>query len=131
MEIGQSKGTVLRQEEFEALVLDAIEKLPQELLVRLDNVAVVVQRWPSRAQMVEAELEHEDELLGLYEGIPLTERESYNLVLPDKITIFQGPVEAMCHTPEEMAREIKVTVAHEIAHHFGIDDERLEELGLG
>ena len=121
----------MQPEEFEDLVLDAIDELPRELLVRLDNVAVVVQRWPSRAQMVEADLHHEEELLGLYEGIPLTDRENYNLVLPDKITIFQGSVEAMCHTQEEMAREIKVTVAHEIAHHFGIDDERLEEIGLG
>jgi predicted Zn-dependent protease with MMP-like domain len=121
----------LRQEEFEDLVLNAIGELPQELLARLDNVAVVVQQWPSRAQMAEAELDHENELLGLYEGIPLTDRENYNLVLPDKITIFQGSVEAMCHTQEEMALEIRVTVAHEIAHHFGIDDERLEEMGLG
>ena len=121
----------MRQEEFEDMVLNAIGELPQELLARLDNVAVVVQQWPSRAQMAEAQLDRKDELLGLYEGIPLTDRENYNLVLPDKITIFQGPVEAMCHTREEMAREIKVTVAHEIAHHFGIDDERLEEMGLG
>ncbi|MQF48352.1 metallopeptidase family protein [SAR202 cluster bacterium AC-647-N09_OGT_505m] len=122
---------VLRQEEFEGLVLNAIGELPQELLVRLDNVAVVVQLWPSRAQMASAELDHEHQLLGLYEGIPLTDRESYNLVLPDKITIFQGPLEAMCHTLEEMTSEIKVTVAHEIAHHFGIDDERLGEIALG
>ena len=122
---------MLRQDEFEALVIDAIGELPQELLARLDNVAIVVQEWPNRDQMDEAELEHRGELLGLYEGIPLTDREGYNLVLPDKITIFQGPVEAMCHTREEMAREIRVTVAHEIAHHFGIDDERLEEMGLG
>ena len=121
----------MRQDEFEALVLDAIGKLPQELLARLDNVAIVVQEWPSRAQLDEAELDQKNELLGLYEGIPLTDRENYNLVLPDKITIFQGPVEAIYHTREEMAREIKVTVAHEIAHHFGIDDERLEEMGLG
>ena len=131
MAVCLGRGTVLRQEEFEDLVISAIGDLPQELLTRLDNVAVVVQQWPSRAQMVEAELDHEDQLLGLYEGIPLTDRENYNLVLPDKITIFQGSVEAMCHTQEEMAREIKVTVAHEIAHHFGIDDERLEEMGLG
>ena len=121
----------MRQEEFEDLVLNAIGELPQELLAQLDNVAVVVQQWPSHAQLAEAELDHEDELLGLYEGIPLTDRENYNLVLPDKITIFQGSVEAMCHTREEMAREIQVTVAHEIAHHFGIGDERLEEMGLG
>ena len=122
---------MLRQDEFETLVIDAIGELPQELLAQVDNVAIVVEQWPSRTQIAEAELEHRGELLGLYEGIPLTDREGYNLVLPDKITIFQGPVEAMWHTREDMAREIKVTVAHEIAHHFGIDDERLEEMGLG
>lgn len=122
---------MLRQDEFEALVIDAIGELPQELLARLDNVAIVVQEWPTLDQMAEAELEHRMELLGLYEGIPLTDREGYNLVLPDKITIFQGPVEAMCRTREDMAREVRVTVAHEIAHHFGIDDERLEAMGLG
>ena len=122
---------MLRQDEFEALVIDAIGELPQELLTQLDNVTIVVQEWPTRDQMVEAELEHRMELLGLYEGIPLTDREGYNLVLPDKITIFQGPVEAMCRTREDIAREVRVTVAHEIAHHFGIDDERLEEMGLG
>ena len=121
----------MRQDEFEALVIDAIGELPQELLARLDNVAIVVQEWPTLDQMAEAELEHRMELLGLYEGIPLTDREGYNLVLPDKITIFQGPVEAMCRTREDMAREVRVTVAHEIAHHFGIDDERLEAMGLG
>lgn len=121
----------MRRDEFEELVLDAIGELPEELLARLDNVAVVVEQWPSRDQMATGGLESEEELLGLYEGIPLTDRGDYNLVLPDKITIFQGPVEAMCHTRGEMAREVKVTVAHEIAHHFGIDDERLEELGLG
>lgn len=122
---------MLRQDEFEALVIDAIGELPQELLARLDNVAIVVQEWPTLDQMVEAELEHRMELLGLYEGIPLTDREGYNLVLPDKITIFQGPVEAMCRTREDMAREVRVTIVHEIAHHFGIDDEELEKMGLG
>ena len=119
------------QEEFESLVLDAVEEMPEELLVHLDNVVIVVQEWPSPAQIAESGLRRRDELLGLYEGIPLTDRENYNLVLPDKITIFQGPVEAMCSTREEMAAEVQATVAHEIAHHFGIDDERLEEMGLG
>ena len=125
------EGRNLRQDEFEELVLEAIQELPQELLARLDNVAIVVQRWPTRVQMEVADLVERGELLGLYEGIPLTDRENYNLVLPDKISIFQGPVEAACDTREEMAREVKVTVAHEIAHHFGIDDEQLEEMGLG
>ena len=121
---------VLEQEEFEELVLDAIQELPQQLLARLSNVAIVVQKWPTRDQLDEAGLEGRGDLLGLYEGIPLTQREGYNLALPDKITIFQGPLEAICRTRNEVAREVKVTVAHEIAHHFGIDDERLHEMGL-
>ena len=121
----------LSAEEFEELVLEAVQDLPQELLARLDNVAIVTQRWPSLAQMQSAGIRRRDEVLGLYEGIPLTECENYNLVLPDKITVFQGPVESVCKTFDEMAREIQTTVAHEIAHHFGIDDDRLEELGLG
>ena len=121
----------MQQEEFEDLVLDAIQELPQELLARLSNVAIVVQEWPTREQLEDAGIERRDGLLGLYEGIPLTAREGYNLALPDKITIFQGPLEAICSTPEEIAGEVKDTVAHEIAHHFGIDDERLHELGLG
>ena len=120
----------LEQEEFEELVLDAIQELPQELLSRLSNVAIVVQQWPTREQLDDAGLEGGGELLGLYEGIPLTHRESYNLALPDKITIFQGPLEAICRTRDDIAREVKETVAHEIAHHFGIDDERLHDMGV-
>ena len=122
---------MLQQEEFEELVLDAVAELPEELLSHLDNVAILVEQWPSAEQMAEHGLESRDELMGLYEGIPLTDRAGYNLVLPDKITIFQGPLEAMCSTREEIAAEVQLTVAHEIAHHFGLDDERLEELGLG
>lgn len=120
----------LEQEEFEELVLDAIQELPQELLSRLSNVAIVVQQWPTREQLDDAGLESRGDLLGLYEGIPLTHRESYNLALPDKITIFQGPLEAICRTRDDIAREVKETVAHEIAHHFGIDDERLHDMGV-
>lgn len=120
----------MKKEEFEALVFDTIGGLPQELLAQLDNVSIVVQQWPSRGQMEEMELEHRSELLGLYEGIPLTDRENYNLVLPDKITIFQGPIETIHQSKWEITREIRVTVAHEIAHHFGIDDKRLEDMGL-
>ncbi len=69
-------------------------------------------------------------LLGLYEGVPLTERADYLQLLPDRITIFQGSIEAICTTNEEIVAEIRTTVIHEVAHHFGIDDERLHELGV-
>ena len=121
----------MQLEEFEELVLDAIAGLPETLLSRLDNVTIVVEQWPSDEQVAEHELESRDQLMGLYEGIPLTERAGYNLVLPDKITIFQGPLEAMCSTPEEIAAEVQKTVKHEIGHYFGMDHDRLEEMGLG
>ncbi len=70
------------------------------------------------------------ELLGLYEGVPLTERSEYSMVLPDKITLFQGSIEAICSTGDEIVEQVRETVVHEVAHHFGIDDDRLEELGV-
>nr|WP_196792030.1 metallopeptidase family protein [Motilibacter deserti] len=85
------------------------------------NVAVVVEEEPP---------EDDPELLGLYEGTPLTERgEWYTGVLPDKISVFRGPLLRMCATREEVVEEVLVTVVHEVAHHFGIDDDRLHELG--
>ena len=120
----------MRREEFEELVREGVEGLPQELVRHLDNVDVVAQDWPSPYQIRSAGIGGRYSLLGLYEGIPLTGRQGYNMVLPDKITLFQGPIEAYCHTREEVVREVCTTVAHEIAHHFGISDERLEELGL-
>ncbi|MBI2872754.1 MAG: metallopeptidase family protein [Chloroflexi bacterium] len=116
---------------FERLVREALEGLPEELLACMDNVDVVVEDWPTKDQLVAQGMEDRYDLFGLYEGYPLTDREHYNMVLPDKISIFQRPIEACCRNPEEMVREVRITVAHEIAHHFGIDDERLEALGLG
>jgi predicted Zn-dependent protease with MMP-like domain len=96
----------------------------------LDNVDVVIETWPSRTQLDEAELEPGGTLLGLYEGVPLTARDGgYFLVPPDKITIFKGPIERMCRTRDEVATQVRVTVIHEIAHHFGIGEQRLDELG--
>ncbi len=108
-------------EEFEELVAEALDGIPPELARFMDNVAVFVEDEP----------EPEDpELLGLYEGIPLTERgEWYSGVLPDRITIYRLPTLRICETYEDVVEEVRTTVVHEIAHHFGIDDERLHELG--
>lgn len=95
----------------------------------LENVDVVVADEPTQEQL--AQLGAEDSLFGLYEGIPQTERSGYNLALPDKITIFRGPIERACENDAEIAEEIRITVLHELAHHIGFDEDRIEELGLG
>ncbi|MGB5932063.1 MAG: metallopeptidase family protein, partial [Anaerolineae bacterium] len=92
-------------------------------------VDLVVAANPTRDQMERAGIGPHQTLFGLYEGVPLTKRDrGYHLVLPDKITIFQRPMEAVCHTNEEIRNLVRKTVMHEIAHHFGMDDERLRKL---
>jgi predicted Zn-dependent protease with MMP-like domain len=120
----------MRAYEFEGLVREALQELPPEFLERLENVDVLVQRWPSHQQLAVEELEEGETLFGLYEGIPLTDRDDYNMALPDRITIFQGPIEEQCNTREEMAQEVRQTVVHEVAHHFGISDLELDEWGV-
>ena len=110
---------VLGEQEFEELVVDALDEIPEQLHALMDNVSIVI------------EDRHEDEdLLGLYEGVPLTEREDYGgLVMPDRITVYRVPLCEMCETPEEIVDEVRITVVHELAHHFGIDDDELHRLG--
>lgn len=115
--------TQLTPEEFEEAVSDALDEIPTALTQMMDNVVILVEDDPPS---------HEPGLLGLYEGVPLTERDTgWAGVLPDSITIFRNPLEAMCTTRPELIEQIKITVVHEIAHHFGIDDERLTALGWG
>ncbi|MCB0114162.1 MAG: metallopeptidase family protein, partial [Caldilineaceae bacterium] len=107
-------------EEFEDLVVDAIESLPDELLDYLENVALVVEDWPDRDALDSVGVRSRADLLGLYHGIPQTERtQSYSLVMPDKISIYRRPIEMRCTTDEEVRAAVKRTVLHEIAHHFG------------
>ena len=120
--------TSITREQFERLVRSALSQLPEEFKLRLNNVDIVVDNAASPNQLIGTGIENSMELLGLYEGIPLTERYGYDLVLPDKITIFHEPIESICETQEEITLEIKSTLTHEIAHHFGIDDDRLEEI---
>lgn len=106
--------------DFEELVADALDSLPPDLAALMDNVAV----------FVEEESPDGRRLLGLYEGVPLTERtSSYLLAVPDRITIYRRPILALCADRDEVRHQVQVTVAHEVAHHFGIDDDRLDELG--
>jgi predicted Zn-dependent protease with MMP-like domain len=107
---------------FEELVGEALDGIPDELATHMENVAVFVREGVN------------PHLLGLYEGIPLTERGplSYGgMVMPDKITIYRKPILAMCRTEAEVIHQVRVTVIHEVGHHFGIDDARLHELGWG
>ncbi len=130
----RDNGGVLEmtREEFEELVAEALDRIPPELMRLMDNVAVFVEDEPDPASAKASGEEFDPDLLGLYEGTPLTDRgEWYAGVLPDRITIYRGPTLRMCETREEVVAETEITVVHEIAHHFGIDDERLHELGYG
>ncbi|HUG14513.1 MAG TPA: metallopeptidase family protein [Thermomicrobiales bacterium] len=120
----------LSEQEFEELVIAALDTLPEDLLTLMDNVEVTVETIPSRDQMRSVGLSR-GTLLGLYEGIPLTHRNSssYSIVMPDKITIFQRPIERMCRSHDEIVQQVRQTVIHEVAHHFGIGEDRLDELG--
>lgn len=120
----------MQRDRFRRLVLRAVDDLPAEFRRTFENVAIVVKREPSTFDRHEAGLDVDDDLFGLYVGTPLTERHDYHMVLPDRILIFQGPHER-AFPAGRLHHEIRRTVAHEVAHFFGIDDERLEALGLG
>ena len=120
----------ISRERFERLVRRALSQLPGEFRARLNNVDIIVDDIASIDQLIGTGIESEMDLLGLYEGIPLTERYGYDMILPDKITIFQKAVESACESQEQITEEIKVTILHEIAHHFGIDDTTLDGLGV-
>jgi len=120
------------REKFEWLVARAVDSLPEEFSSKLENIDVVVEDWPTLGQMTRVGLKDDETLLGLYEGVPLTRRSShYGLVPPDKITIFRKPIEAQCRYVAQITAEIQRVVRHEIAHHFGIGDARLEQIERG
>jgi len=122
----------LDRERFERLVAKAVDSLPDEFHTRLENIDVVVADQPSSSQLAEVGRKRGETLLGLYEGVPLTRRSRhYGLVVPDKVTIFQKPIEAIYRSDARIIAEIQRVVQHEIAHHFGISDARLRELGMG
>lgn len=121
---------MVNREEFEALVADALATLPPEILNRLDNVAITVQDWPSRSQLDSSRVPPGSTLFGLYQGVPLTRRSSYyGMVPPDRITIFRGPLTRYFATPEAIAEQVRKTVVHEIAHHFGMGEAQIASLG--
>ncbi len=120
----------MERRRFEQLVRQAMNELPDAFLDRMENVDVVVDETVTRDQLIGSGLDEDEMLLGLYEGIPLTGRYDYDLVIPDKITLFQAPIESICKNDGEILAEVRATVIHEIAHHFGIDDESLHEMGI-
>jgi predicted Zn-dependent protease with MMP-like domain len=113
----------IERAEFENLVAEALDLLPPDLTALMNNVAVFVEDDPPP---------DDPDLLGVYDGVPLPQRDGwYAGVLPDRITIFRNPILRICSSPQDVIEEVEITVVHEIAHHFGIDDARLEELGYG
>jgi predicted Zn-dependent protease with MMP-like domain len=122
----------LTRKEFEELVVLALKKLPKFFKKKMKNVDVVVEDRASRDLLSEMGLRSPFELLGLYQGISLDRRGFYyGNVLPDKITLFQIPIESMCQTKEEIEEKVKEVVVHEVGHYFGLNDERLGELERG
>lgn len=116
---------------FRQLVREALDEVPVEIRRRINNVDLVIEDRPSAEDLEVAGLGPGDLLLGLYHGIPLPARgEFYNLVLPDRISIYQEHIEEVCETDDDVREQVRVTVLHEIGHYFGIDDERLHELGM-
>jgi predicted Zn-dependent protease with MMP-like domain len=108
-------------EEFEGLVTEALDGIPPELASLIDNVVVLVEPEPPP---------EDPDLLGVYDGVPLTERDStYTFLPPDRILVYRSPLLRMCESTEELVEEVRITVVHEVAHHFGIDDEALHDLG--
>jgi predicted Zn-dependent protease with MMP-like domain len=122
-------GIAVEREHFEELVRLALDELPEEIAERLDNVDVQVEDWPTQALLASLGLGPGRTLLGLYQGVPLTRRNSaYGMVPPDRITIFQGPLERHSRGDEDLVARVRDTVIHEVAHHFGISDARLHEI---
>lgn len=117
-------------EEFEQIVDEAVESLPDQFRERIENLAIVVEEWPDPWTMQAAHVKNRAQLLGFYHGVPLTGRtQNYGSVTPDKISIYRQPILLYYRTPEAIRAGIRHTVLHELAHYFGIDDDRLLEIG--
>ena len=116
---------------FQRLVERAVASIPEPFSDALAEVAIVIDDWPTDEQLLDNGLSLDDDLYGLYEGVPRTEFNADWLMVPNRITLFRMPLETDFPEPADLAEEVRVTVIHELAHHLGIDDDRLEELGVG
>lgn len=122
-------GEAMAQAEFEDLVEDALAELPQEFRRYLRGVEVLIQDEPTPDQLRAVRVARGHTLFGLYQGVPLTVRSTAPPMLPDRVVIFRGPLLRHCRTPIEIREQVRRTVLHELAHFFGISDDRLRELG--
>lgn len=119
----------MTRRQFEGLVEKALRKLPRPFREKLANIAVVVEDWADDETLTEMGIEPPDTLYGLYRGVDVTRRDSgYGNVLPDTVTIYQGPIEEDCADEVEMAELVRETVIHEIGHYFGLDDETMHRI---
>jgi predicted Zn-dependent protease with MMP-like domain len=122
----------ISDEAFESIIADAMDTLPERFLKNVSNVAIVWEHDPNQEQRERLKLRCHESLFGLYEGIPLTQRgNGYNLVLPDKITIFKNPIMHVSATLDDVKKQVKHTLWHEIAHHYGLNHDRIHELENG
>lgn len=119
-----------RHHPFEALVERALATIPDPFASALDEVAVVIEDEPSLEQLRESGLDEDETLYGLYQGVPRTAWGAGSVPIPNKISLFRLPLEADYPDPDDLAEEVRLTVVHELAHHLGIDDDRLDELGV-
>ncbi|OPY69233.1 MAG: Possibl zinc metallo-peptidase [Syntrophorhabdaceae bacterium PtaU1.Bin034] len=120
----------ISEKEFDRIVKRALRNIPGEIREHLDNLIITVRRRPSRAMLKELGIERAEELLGLFQGVPLIERSiTAPPLFPDTIFLFQDPLQEMCGTDEELEEQIRITIVHEVAHFLGMDEARLAELG--
>lgn len=115
-------------DEFQVLINQALEELPGEHVKNIQNVAILYEDEPTPEQRYKLQLRHDQTLLGLYEGVPLTQRQGMTRLLPDKITLFKQPLQWHANTPAELKEQIKHTLWHEIAHYYGLDHTKISEL---
>lgn len=125
-----ARGWTASRRQFERLVEEVLREIPEFLRARLENVAVVVEEMPTPGLLESLGMSRNDTLLGLYEGIPITQRGGwYNLVVPDRIILFRRPILAICRSPKEVMEQVRLTVLHEVGHFYGIEEEELDRMG--
>jgi predicted Zn-dependent protease with MMP-like domain len=122
---GMAGDLWLGRSAFERLVEEALDGLPEQFAAMLENVAVVVEEEPDPTVLAELGMDPEEELLGLYLGVPITERDTFYQALPDRVAIYRGPVLRCCGSRREVVKEVRDTVVHELGHYFGLDDEEM------